>query len=155
MMEMDEYIKHQNYLQRPFIRLLYAGYLRHNADLLERVRRPYWEIKGVPPSEGGPSYDGVLSRVTTSNARLGAAELAVALRMHRSKTGSYPASLNDLVPGTVEELPLDPFTGRGFVYRQEEKGFVVYSLGKNGEDDGGRWDASGESTEDVVWKFDE
>ncbi len=46
--------------------------------------------------------------------------------------------LDALVPGILTEVPIDPFTGKPLVYRREGEGFIVYSLGSNQKDDGGR-----------------
>jgi hypothetical protein len=62
----------------------------------------------------------------------------LACRLYKNRTGSYPESLDELVPGILTEVPIDPFTGKPLVYRREEKGFIVYSLGSNQKDDGGR-----------------
>ncbi|MBP1768437.1 MAG: Bacterial type secretion system protein [Candidatus Aminicenantes bacterium] len=62
----------------------------------------------------------------------------LACRLYKSRTGTYPASLEELVPGLLNEVPVDPFTGKPFVYRREGEGFIVYSLGSNEKDDGGR-----------------
>ncbi len=67
----------------------------------------------------------------TSRAGLGC-------RLYKSRNGSYPETLDALVPGILAEVPIDPFTGRPFVYRREGEGFIVYSLGSNQKDDGGR-----------------
>jgi hypothetical protein len=37
----------------------------------------------------------------------------------------------------LSELPDDPYTGKPFVYRVDDQGAIVYSLGKNLKDDGG------------------
>ena len=62
----------------------------------------------------------------------------LACRLYQSRTGRYPESLEELVPGILAEVPIDPFTGKPLVYRREGEGFIVYSLGSNQKDDGGR-----------------
>jgi hypothetical protein len=62
----------------------------------------------------------------------------LACRLYKSRTGSYPVSLEELVPGLLNEVPVDPFTGKPLIYRREGEGFIVYSLGSNQKDDGGR-----------------
>lgn len=39
---------------------------------------------------------------------------------------------------TLTELPNDPYTGKPIGYKPTAKGFVLYSFGKDGNDDGGR-----------------
>ena len=36
-------------------------------------------------------------------------------------------------------MPDDLFSGRALVYRPTEKGYLLYSVGANGKDEGGRW----------------
>lgn len=65
------------------------------------------------------------------------AAVALALEAYRATHGDYPAQLAALVPALMEELPRDYATGEALRYRIEPGGFVLYSVGKNGEDDGG------------------
>jgi hypothetical protein len=62
----------------------------------------------------------------------------LACRLYKSRNGRYPESLEELVPGILAEIPIDPFTGKPLVFRREGEGFIVYSLGSNQKDDGGR-----------------
>ncbi len=74
-------------------------------------------------------------RVQTKR-RLLMADLAVG-RYHE-RHGSYPERLADLVPEFLEKPPEDPF-GRGLLrYRRSESGFLLYSVGPDGDDDGGK-----------------
>jgi hypothetical protein len=51
-------------------------------------------------------------------ALLHAAQLKVALRLYQAKNhGKLPPSLNDLVPGYLPAIPVDPFDGKPFRYR--------------------------------------
>lgn len=68
--------------------------------------------------------------------RSGAAALA-ALRFRMEK-GEWPESLEALVPEFMAKVPVDPFSGAPVVYRIVEAGVMVYSVGPNGVDDGGR-----------------
>lgn len=62
----------------------------------------------------------------------------LACRLYKNRMGRYPERLDELVPGLLKEVPIDPFTGKPLVYRREGEGFIVYSLGSNEKDDGGR-----------------
>jgi len=62
----------------------------------------------------------------------------LACRLYKSRMGRYPEGLEALVPDILDEVPVDPFTGQPLVYRREGEGFIVYSLGSNQKDDGGR-----------------
>ncbi|MGO8690631.1 MAG: hypothetical protein ACLQLG_13495, partial [Thermoguttaceae bacterium] len=71
-------------------------------------------------------------------SRLRLAELAFALAGYRSDHGRYPPSLKDLSPAYIAEIPKDPFTGEDLHYRTPGAGYLLYSVGPNGRDDGGR-----------------
>ena len=59
-----------------------------------------------------------------------------AIRLHKLRTGKYPASLEALQLG---EMIIDPFSGKPFVYRTDPRfGFLLYSVSENRVDDGGQ-----------------
>jgi hypothetical protein len=65
---------------------------------------------------------------------------AIALAIHRAEHGGYPESLDDLVPDVLATSPVDPVYGGPLGYRRTDDGFLVYSIGFNGVDDGGSSD---------------
>ena len=61
---------------------------------------------------------------------------AAAIRLHKLRTGKYPASLEALQLG---EMIIDPFSGKPFVYQIDPRfGFLLYSVSENRVDDGGQ-----------------
>lgn len=63
---------------------------------------------------------------------------AIALERHRLRHGSYPESLAVLVPDLLREVPVDIQDAQPLRYRREANGeFLLWSIGKNGVDDGG------------------
>ena len=85
-------------------------------------------------------------------AKMGLAQLALALKIYKAEKGKYPDSLSDLVPEILPELPQDPLTGKDFVYKHEGEGFLVYSLGENETDEGGKWDEKKRYQYDIPWR---
>ena len=76
----------------------------------------------------------------------------IELERHRAATGSYPETLEKLPLTDLKELPVDPFSGRPFVYHKEGDGYVLYSVGPNGRDDGGKRDLKDpEAPDDIAW----
>jgi hypothetical protein len=73
------------------------------------------------------------ARQTYDNLRL-----AVALEAYHRANGEYPKGLSALVPKHIAAVPLDLFTGKSLIYKREGKGYILYSVGVNGEDDGGK-----------------
>lgn len=70
-------------------------------------------------------------------AELEAARTAIACERFRRKNGSFPVSLDVLVPEFLEAVPADPFDGMPLRLVMTEEGVIVYSIGENGIDDGG------------------
>jgi hypothetical protein len=48
-------------------------------------------------------------------------------------------SLSSLVPEYLDAMLFDPFTDQPLIYRIERDGFVLYSAGNDGRDDGGQF----------------
>lgn len=65
--------------------------------------------------------------------------VAFALAAYRSDHGAYPDALDQLHSKYLREIPDDLFSGRALIYRPLEDGYLLYSVGHNGKDDGGRW----------------
>lgn len=84
-----------------------------------------------------PAFGKILEKHFRGEARRSAARVALALRVHRLRSREYPAALGALAPSILRELPLDPFTGGALRYRRSERGFAVWSVGRDGKDDGG------------------
>jgi hypothetical protein len=66
------------------------------------------------------------------------AALACALERARIANGSYPQSLDALTPKFLTRPPIDFVSGAPFRYRVDGDGYVLYSVGWNQQDDGGR-----------------
>jgi hypothetical protein len=49
-----------------------------------------------------------------------------------------PKSLDALAPKYLAKIPDDYFTGKPLPYRPNENGYLLYSFGMNGKDDGGQ-----------------
>jgi hypothetical protein len=68
--------------------------------------------------------------------RLLTAELAV--RCYQSEQGRLPQSLEQLVPKYLQQVPSDPFSGRPVIYHPQGTNWLLYSVGEDGVDDGGK-----------------
>jgi hypothetical protein len=65
--------------------------------------------------------------------------VAFALAAYRLENGRYPAKLEELAPKYLVSVPGDLFSGKALIYHPSENGYLFYSVGTNGKDDGGRW----------------
>jgi hypothetical protein len=71
-----------------------------------------------------------------AHVRLLIAELA--LRCYQSEQGRAPASLDQLVPSYLQHVPIDPFRNSPLIYRLKGTNWLLYSVGEDGVDDGGK-----------------
>jgi len=85
-----------------------------------------------------PAAGNACARQTRSSAQIRTAQAALAIERFRLATERLPAQLGDLVPQYLSTVPADPFDGKPLRYHRLEKGYVVYSVGPDGEDNGGR-----------------
>jgi hypothetical protein len=67
-----------------------------------------------------------------------AVTVAIGLELYRRRTGYWPAQLADLVPDLLPAVPVDRFDGNPLRYRVVDGRPLVYSIGSDGKDDGGR-----------------
>lgn len=145
---------------RPYLMHLVAGQVHTMNGLLETARKPWPQRLDVPPLPGDPprgsgwlfQVSAAHSQWATINAhrmrtkfgaamlagiRTAAAAVAVA-RYRQASGGSLPQRLEDLVPALLPAVPIDPFSGRAVLFQANGDAFVVYSLGANRADDGGK-----------------
>lgn len=80
------------------------------------------------------------------------AMLACALERCRLVDGKFPETLDALAPRFIAKLPHDIITGEPLKYRRDGDGYVLYSVGWNEKDDGGKPGAkSAPASEDGDW----
>jgi hypothetical protein len=93
-------------------------------------------------------------KTVVAHERLLAGELA--LRCSRLEQGRVPARLDDLVTNYLSRVPEDPFTSQPMIYRPQGTNWLLYSVGPDGVDDGGRpagrgWPVKGDILFDSTW----
>ncbi|MBL0926820.1 MAG: hypothetical protein IBJ11_04100 [Phycisphaerales bacterium] len=84
-----------------------------------------------------PALSSAALRARVALVRRDAAVVAIALEIHRRRHGSWPSSLDQLVPDLLPSVPLDEFDGRPLRYRLTDAGPLLYSVGSDRADDGG------------------
>ncbi len=84
-----------------------------------------------------PSLGIAAKRAAGADARRRVVRTALAALRYRARHGRLPEKLQDLVPELLTVVPLDPFTGKPLKWKRADGGAVVYSLGEDGDDDGG------------------
>lgn len=63
----------------------------------------------------------------------------IAIELFRQRNRRLPQDLAELVPQFLPSIPIDAFTGTPLIYRIQGEGYVVYSTGIDGDDDGGNF----------------
>jgi hypothetical protein len=85
-----------------------------------------------------PAYDKVQGAADRCEQGQRNLHLAFALAAYHRDHGRYPAELDELAPKYLEKVPDDLFSSEPLIYRLEDKGYLLYSVGPNGTDEGGR-----------------
>jgi hypothetical protein len=104
-----------------------------------------------------PNAVTVLFKRATLNAMFETARVGIACKIYKNMHGDFPEDLAELSPEILEEIPVDPFTGHPFIYKKQETGIMIYSIGSNLKDDGGNgtWQITSlvmEKDDDWAWK---
>jgi hypothetical protein len=89
-------------------------------------------------SSTGPSLVRCLNKIQTIEANRALVTTAIALRRYQIGRGNFPPDLAALTPEYLGAPPRDPVDAKPLRYRlRTEGGFLLYSIGENGVDDGG------------------
>jgi hypothetical protein len=75
-----------------------------------------------------------------SQAQLRTAIVALAVERYRREHGRWPNTLAELLPDKLAAIPVDPYDGQPLRYRRNSDGVVIYSIGPDKTDDGGKLD---------------
>src|SRR2546422_117275 len=109
------------------------------------------KIAGGAPEEKGKAVGDILvsllipavRKVQTASDRTEQIQrnlhVAFALAAYRTEHDAYPKKLEALAPKYLTKVPEDLFSGKALIYRPSADGYLVYSVGPNGRDEGGHW----------------
>lgn len=79
----------------------------------------------------------------------------LAINIFKIDKGHLPPNLNELVEqGYIKSIPMDPYSDKPLVYKLTDKGFILYSLGLNFKDDGGKYTSYESWQNDVRFEGD-
>ena len=104
-----------------------------------------------------PNAVTVMFKRATLDAVFETARIGMACKIYKNLHGDFPEDLAELAPEILGTIPVDPFTGHPYIYKRQDSGFIVYSIGSNLKDDGGRgtWRITSlvmEKDDDWAWK---
>jgi hypothetical protein len=100
---------------------------------VDRLNQPPL-VRGLVPAMGR-----VAAKDRRSRARLRSAIAAIAAERYRRARGTWPAAPAELTAGGyVRAWPADPYHGAPLRFKRLKDGLVVYALGSDGKDNGGK-----------------
>jgi hypothetical protein len=84
--------------------------------------------------------DGCLELQAQCEVALNLTRIGLLIEHHRAHRSEYPQTLDEFAPDFGGTVPLDPFSGQPYRYVLGDDSFVLYSVGPNLRDDGGKPD---------------
>jgi type II secretory pathway pseudopilin PulG len=103
-----------------------------------------------------PGFPGLNKSEISCFAMVRLATTSAAIERFRLEAKRLPQSLGELAPRFLPAVPTDPFDGQPLRYRRLAKGYLIYSVGQDGQDDGGRekpsdWTPGDKTTDDITF----
>lgn len=99
-----------------------------------------------------PNVSKALQTAVQTETKRTLAVTAIALKRYGLRHGRPPPNLLALTPEFLEQVPIDPMSGRPLCYRlNPDRTFVLYSTGEDGKDDGGKGGMGFWAGPDAVW----
>ncbi|MCX7046334.1 MAG: hypothetical protein NTX50_12720 [Candidatus Sumerlaeota bacterium] len=161
-----EYVTLFGVHMNPIVNAWYAVYLRLLRRLAEIASQPYappdqdvarmiQEIPwyGVVARIAGEQHNNSRKFILQSVAMARVTRAGLAALQYRQMKGAYPKSLEDL--GDINEYN-DPFVNAPLRYRSDGKGFIIYSVGADQQDNNGSSNKGANRLDkDVVWRHED
>jgi hypothetical protein len=130
-----------------------AALLRHMTKVIEIVKQPSPEqlvlirqtdneAHQLPllPKRIAPAADRFANSFLRTRVELRCAAAALAAERYRRAHGRWPPDLAALVPTYLHEAPVDLYDGQPLRFRREADHIVIYGIGPDEQDDGGKID---------------
>lgn len=86
-----------------------------------------------------PTYRMSVTAFARTAARRDCTDTAIAAELYRRKNGHWPTTLEQLVPEFLPSVPRDSFTDQPLKVVSTDAELKIYSVGKDGQDDGGKF----------------
>jgi hypothetical protein len=120
-------------------RVVAPAALRKTLEALQaQMKHCFWPYKAQAVM-ALPAISACVMKVARIQSQVDLARTACALERFRLAHGNYPETLAALAPQFIENLPHDIINGQPLHYRRTDDGrFVLYSVGWDETDDGGK-----------------
>jgi len=128
--------------------------------VLRFQNRRFYDKLRFPSEMSVSALSRVLYRSMRVETERSLALAAIAVKRYALRNGKPPASLDALVPEFLSSVPVDYMDGQPVKYRvKPDGGFLLYSVGEDGNDDGGDASLPADKTntrniwgrKDLVW----
>lgn len=150
---------------RPWLNMDETAYVTIAMRLAEAAKSPYYEVSHeldeINDVIANLPRTRVLARMALTalsraavlqahhEARLDLSQMGLLIEHYHGLNGAYPETLDAIAPELGGAVPVDPFTGQAYRYRSDDDDFLLYSVGPDGVDDGGR---HAYKDGDIVWR---
>ena len=95
-----------------------------------------------------PAISAVENAYTRTDALARVMEVCFRVQQQVARLNEVPVSLEELEFAAAAQ-PIDPFSGEPVRITADSRGLLIYSVGRNGQDDGGKTYGDGKDTDDV------
>jgi hypothetical protein len=130
------------YLQSMQTNIVLAETYPKNISVITNIQARIWETSShnwyILSGLLLPAIDSAVFREASEVAHIRTAQAALAVEHFRKVHGRLPENLSELVPQFLAAVPQDPFDGQPLRYHLLKKGYVIYSVGRDGHDNNGR-----------------
>lgn len=126
-----------------------------------------WHKAVEESTEGNALLDALISDIPgyidisfRCRARRDALIATLGLLKHQKDRGSLPGNMQELLSaGYISRLPMDPYSDKTLVYRRTENTFMLYSVGADFQDNGGKhsskWTQEAHGGDLVFWPIED
>lgn len=161
------------YFQPNKTKLLIAKYMREKINTLHKscheitiidtttkdsqrpsIARLYFTenaIGNILTSATKAAFNNTAAQPCDTNALIAATRAMIGIKAFKNDTGSYPTSLNELVPQYLSSIPIDPYDSTSLKYSLEKK--IIYSIGSDKQDSGGSTGDDWSKMPDLTFKI--
>ncbi|MEI8244803.1 MAG: hypothetical protein WCI51_03170 [Lentisphaerota bacterium] len=114
----------------------YARYLRLMLKTRKLYSQPYWLVERqikeleneIPKDVFSISFPALNLQIAQIESEIDAAKLTLALHIYKNQNGAFPDKLEQLAPGILKEIPVDPISGKPFEYQKADGKVTLSSV---------------------------
>lgn len=136
-------------------RHIFNDYTSHMNLQITEARKTYRLSKPIPSNSSityslTPVFEHIKEIVVVNEVENTLLLTSLALFAYKAEHGTYPASLNALTPKYLKMIPDDPFAiSSPLCYKPTNTKYMLYSIGPDGKDDGGKAIDSGQTNSSI------